>query len=380
MNKVFKTIFNEVLGAWVAVSECAKSNGKKSKSLLACAVAMSSLFTWGVALADQEPPIPPPPLKPEKTLVQDENGNISDAYSELDRARYSIALLYGRVMRHPDETSGTTAPEGGVAIGYLATVLGGTDSFAIGHRAKVDNGVIQGPKGKFDSDVDGHNNFAIGTKAEVSPNKWKQPTQFGFAVGYKAKVNANWSFAVGHNSLASGSYSFALGHGAQALSTHSFALGTNSIAAVQSTVALGFQTKALSWDSVSVGMENISGHDGYQTKYTDFDNLREKFFANLDDPGVLYSINPAGSYMDNEVLEQKSSERFAALIREAKDSAENGEERYKEINQREVGATALGFQNYALLQKDVAVGYKNLVVGLESAAFGIQNIAKGTDL
>lgn len=47
MNKVFKIIYSEVLGAWVAVSECTKAHGKKSKSLLACAVVMSPLFSWG---------------------------------------------------------------------------------------------------------------------------------------------------------------------------------------------------------------------------------------------------------------------------------------------------------------------------------------------
>ena len=43
MNRSYRTIWNESLGAWVAASEISKSRGKRSKNTLAVAVLTSLL-------------------------------------------------------------------------------------------------------------------------------------------------------------------------------------------------------------------------------------------------------------------------------------------------------------------------------------------------
>ena len=55
MNKVYRVIWNESLGAWVAVSEITKSKGKKSNKAIKSGVLVSSLVLFaGNAIAANE--------------------------------------------------------------------------------------------------------------------------------------------------------------------------------------------------------------------------------------------------------------------------------------------------------------------------------------
>jgi xanthine/uracil permease len=56
MNKVYRVIWNESLGAWVAVSEITKSKGKKSNKAIKSGVLVSSLVLFaGNAIAAPYP-------------------------------------------------------------------------------------------------------------------------------------------------------------------------------------------------------------------------------------------------------------------------------------------------------------------------------------
>ena len=62
MNKVYRVIWNESLGAWVAVSELAKSQGK-TKSVKATAIIISAVVGGTI-------------LPAQADLIYDSNGNI----------------------------------------------------------------------------------------------------------------------------------------------------------------------------------------------------------------------------------------------------------------------------------------------------------------
>ena len=108
MNKVYRVIWNESLGAWVAVSEITKSKGKKSNKAIKSGVLVSSLVLFA--------------------------GN-------------AIAAPYGE--------------GGGTATGL--------DAIAIGERSNA-SGILSIALGA-DSVAQGNNSIAIGTKAEALENE-----------------------------------------------------------------------------------------------------------------------------------------------------------------------------------------------------------------
>lgn len=58
MNKIFKTVYNEVIGSWVAVSEITKTGGKKSKSskTALAALTLGMISVWGGVASGQTSP------------------------------------------------------------------------------------------------------------------------------------------------------------------------------------------------------------------------------------------------------------------------------------------------------------------------------------
>lgn len=75
MNKVYKSLYNETLGAWVAVSENTKSHGKKSNTSKLAMVAMFFLSMCGVAYPQTQAQ---PQLNAQGNLISNTN-TVTDA-------------------------------------------------------------------------------------------------------------------------------------------------------------------------------------------------------------------------------------------------------------------------------------------------------------
>ena len=72
MNKNYRSIYNEVTGTWVAVSEAAKSNGKKTKNTQQALGLVAAGIASGVALlAPSTDAAPRLTLPPQTGLVTD---------------------------------------------------------------------------------------------------------------------------------------------------------------------------------------------------------------------------------------------------------------------------------------------------------------------
>ncbi|AEP37258.1 ESPR-type extended signal peptide-containing protein [Taylorella asinigenitalis] len=377
MNKIFKTIYNEVLGAWVAVSEFAKPNGKKSKSLLASAVAMSSLFTWGgVAVADDTAP-KVDVYHLAKDLVQDDNGNIIGSQSQVSGGYLNFALINGSVVGY----EGDINPEGNVSIGAQSFVKGGTDSFAIGSHAQVHNG----------PGTDGFGNYAIGAGAQVAALKKDGNPQSSIAIGsfakvygresqsigYEAQVYGNKSVAIGHGADVQADMAYAFGYQSHAFGKYSMSFGATSIAKKEQSIVLGVGSEASDIGSMVIG--NFAYARG---PYSSAFGTNAQ--ANTGRSVAVGTLNYAGLYSDSGDIKDAirnmpnfglfgteddplGVEEFNKFVKEVVDA---------NSDQKLGHSSAIGVENVALYQTDVAMGFRNYAVGLNSVAMGRDNIAQ----
>jgi autotransporter adhesin len=196
MNKVYKSVWNESIGAWVAVSENSPARGKRGRKLAKAALASAmSIGVVGGASA----------------TVSLDGGTVTAAASGIANG---IAI-----------GSGTdTTNDYGVAMGAGATASGVGD-VAIGADVKVQSGAPGGDGG------------VIG----------------GVAVGSNAKALAASTSSFGALAVSSGMQSTALGSHATATGVASTAIGMSAIADRDNTVSIGNSTTQRQLVQVAAG-------------------------------------------------------------------------------------------------------------------------------
>jgi autotransporter adhesin len=185
MNKVYKSVWNESIGAWVAVSENSPARGKRSPGLAKAAFA--SAMAFGAA----------------------------------DEASATVTLDGGVVVTAPSGISnGVAIGAGSSANGDYGTATGpgakatGVGDVAIGADSKANSGALTGDGGKLGS----------------------------VAVGSNASATAASAASFGALANASGLQSTALGSHATASATASTAIGMNAVADRANTVSIGNST------------------------------------------------------------------------------------------------------------------------------------------
>ncbi|WGS48029.1 ESPR-type extended signal peptide-containing protein (plasmid) [Burkholderia sp. JSH-S8] len=177
MNKSYRTIWNEALGAWVAASELAKSRGKSNKSAVATAVAAA-------------------------VLVAASQGGYASTIA------FSGGLPCGSSGVGPDGTTNYTSRAITDGNGSFSTVAGCSAN---------GNGNLGVTLYGFYTTVTGAGGTAMGLGADAA--KWAT------AVGLQATASGQGSSAFGFNALASGQNSVALGTTATATTDNGIAIG-----------------------------------------------------------------------------------------------------------------------------------------------------------
>ncbi|QIE25258.1 ESPR-type extended signal peptide-containing protein [Caballeronia sp. SBC2] len=222
MNKVFKSVWSEALGAWVAASELCRGRGKGGGktaravalviglSVAGGAFAQSNGVTAGpnaVALHTTDIAVGPGATAQSKTkdaiAIGDAAKSIADGATAIG-AGVTAAAAYSTVIGNAgavDSASTATvffAPNGG-------TVSGSANSFAFnpygqtGTSASADSVNISGTVANAPSSV------AIGSHSLVSGDS-------SVAIGAHAQVETNNSVAIGDNSIASDPYTVSIGN------------------------------------------------------------------------------------------------------------------------------------------------------------------------
>ncbi|MDM0007210.1 ESPR-type extended signal peptide-containing protein [Variovorax sp. J22G73] len=227
MNKSYKTIWNESLGAWVAASETTKGRGKRSKLGNSATGSLPASFERTRGHGDR--------LAGAISLaVLGMAGALPSAFAQFTPVG-SGGVATGAASIAIGGGTGATA-RGTIAAGASATAA---DAIAIGEQSNAASTAISA--------------IAIGRGATVSD-------KFGIAQGDGATA-AFSSVAIGMTALATNNFASALGWTAQALGNASIAFGPGAIAGVnaKNAVAIGMSAQAFAGSSVALGPTAVTG-------------------------------------------------------------------------------------------------------------------------
>ena len=196
MNKSYKSIWNESLGAWVAISELTRSRSKRSRAadVLRSAVVSVGALALGVGVA-------------------------------WGHATASSVALTGAA-----DTS--SAPVNGSLVYNTATANTGGDA--------VSPGLYVWSAGKW---IRADTQFA-----QVNPNS-------AGVAGAAAQATGDQSIAVGTGAFAQGQQSVAIGDAAKATNQAGMAIGNLANSSGQAAMAIGLESKAASENSLAIGSQ-----------------------------------------------------------------------------------------------------------------------------
>ncbi|MDP9909520.1 autotransporter adhesin [Variovorax boronicumulans] len=260
MNKSYRSIWNEALGAWVAASEIASARGKKSRSAQRqlAALGLGMLLLGGPALAQVGVGTPSPDPSSWLTIGPDPGAGVPNKGVLMPRAALTDATTWGLAAPTPVEgmvvfntTAGTSA--NGLGVGLMTWKNGRwvnvdetpylhVNSTAVGNSTQANSGAI------------GVNSVAIGPDAKALANDT-------VAMGNGAEAHKLGDIAIGRAAIASGGdrltgptenwSSVAVGTYASATEGNSVALGGSAKAEGRGT-ALGSRAEA-GYDTVAIG-------------------------------------------------------------------------------------------------------------------------------
>ncbi len=258
MNKAYRSIWNEVLGAWVAVPENARPRGKSSRAARSAATRLALASVVGIAALGAG-------VAGAGTSIQiDEIGNGTatgtGGTAPATSDQFSIAIGGG---------SGATAQNASVAIGDESSATG-QDSVAVGRRttasgskavavgaaaiAGAPSSVAIGDAAIVPSNTGGRNNIAIGTSATTGIVFSGGNGGSQIAIGRAATTQVYGAIAIGDNARATGNnHNIAVGTDANAVGNSALSFGRASGASGNFSTALGFFAQATNANSVALG-------------------------------------------------------------------------------------------------------------------------------
>ena len=267
MNKIFKVVWNKSKNCYVVVSEFAKNNSGKKKTVVAGIFAALAMTNANVAFAVNDVP-----TGADATAVAFGSGaTVTGANAVGLGSGASVTGANAVGLGISASVTGANA----VGLGSSASVTG-ANAVGLGSNASVTgvNAIGLGTNVKATlSDV-----VAIGTAAKV------ETASGGVAIGQNAYSKARYgntpSVAVGKNSIANGGTAVALGTGAtvneagasysQGIAIGGGALpGQGAVVVGDQAIAIGGNTKALGHSSIVIGGDDADRMTSTRAVYTD---------------------------------------------------------------------------------------------------------------
>ncbi|WP_425117386.1 YadA-like family protein [Burkholderia anthina] len=331
MNRIYKTIWNESIRAWVAVHENAAACGKSTRStrrrvargLLALGVAATG-FTAATPGAHAQTVVSGgannAPSGKTASVDQSCGQNFVDRSNPGNTSNgNTYVLTNGCSTAVGNNASAQTA---GVALGDRASAAQGGVALGVGARAVQGNsGVAIGPVALSSGNTSiaiGRQSAANGDYSMALGNVAYAKGESGIALGHSALADGYRSIAIGASdsraagndgvsnganynpatqTRASGTNAVSLGAGAVTSVDDSVAIGSNSVGAANATGPAKFSGDAIaSTGAVSVGkagserqIRNVAGG----TAGTDAVNVNQ--LTAVSDSAVKYDTNPDGS-------------------------------------------------------------------------------------
>lgn len=240
MNKVYKSVWCDKTGTYVATSETTRSNGKKRSggTVRAAMAAGAMAAVFGVAKPVLAWTVNPAYLNNGGTAASD--GGMAD----------NIAIGDSAVSTATDGT----ANRGIISIGVSAKALS-QNAMAIGEQTSVESNGSTAIGAESSVGVNSANSVAIGTWSSVKDNSYG-----GTAIGPAATAQGKESTAIGANSSTSATHAVAIGFVSQAVGTSSTAIGSAAVANGADSLAMGSSATANAANSVALGSNSVTGN------------------------------------------------------------------------------------------------------------------------
>jgi trimeric autotransporter adhesin len=344
MNKVYKSVWNESIGAWVAVSENSPTRGKRSPGLAKAAFA--SAMAFGAA----------------------------------GEASATVTLDGGVVVTAPSGISnGVAIGAGSSANGDYGTATGpgakatGVGDVAIGADSKANSGALTGDGGKLGS-------VAVGSNASATAAS---------AASFGALANASGlqSTALGSHATASATASTAIGMSAVADRANTVSIGNSTTQRQLVQVARGTQTNdAVNVSQITPVLTALGGKaavnaDGsitapaYSLKGTTYNNVGDALTALADSSGKYFHAN--STLADSSAAGDESVAIGGAA--NAVDSGDVAIGRQSYADGKKSNAIALGTYASATGENAMAIGDSSVTSANRAEAFGAHASATAAD-
>jgi autotransporter adhesin len=377
MNKVYKSVWNESIGAWVAVAETANGRGKATKSKKILTAAM--LITGAGASLD---------------AIAAGGGTSIGACANTNAGVSSSIAINGTSSEFCTNATGISS----VAIGPTATAGGagsGADingsgagdydqtSFGVRTKATARSATAVGS----DAAAAGIASAALGYKAQASGNSSvsmgdssSASQQAAVAIGAAASASALNAAAVGRSATASGQNAAALGATSKASGTNAVAIGSTANATASDSVALGANSVADRAGTVSVGSStnkrqivNVAAG----TQSADATNVGQ-LTPVLTALGGKAAVNADGSitapaYSLKGTTYNNVGDALTALA--------DSSGKYFHVNSSGVDSSATGTNAVAIGAESVSSGGNTTAIGYKAISSGsTESIAIGSDV
>ncbi|PFH30315.1 YadA-like family protein [Burkholderia sp. JKS000303] len=227
MNKIYKTIWNESIRAWVAVHENAAACGKSTRS--SRRRVSSGLLALGMAAAGWA-------TVTTGAFAQVSTSGNNQGFGIGSTSRGSSTCV---AIGASGSSNATTYCGGAdaLAVGNGASAVGAT-SVAVGYSANAINSgdlalgassYASGGVGNLSAVAVGRAATAVGQDALALGNSASAQVDYGAALGNFAKVSARNALAVGNSSSAGGVAATAIGNFATAAGTNAVAIGGGGV-------------------------------------------------------------------------------------------------------------------------------------------------------
>ncbi|MBR5936573.1 MAG: hypothetical protein IKZ89_10550, partial [Bacteroidaceae bacterium] len=360
MNKIYRTVYNETTGTWVAVCETAKTHTKSSgkSSVVKAVAAVGMAAVAGVAMAGS--------VTATNDTVSDATNLVSATGSDNSTAkRLKVEAVEGALGKTLTKNADGSYSDATYVVidenGNLTTYGQGIVSH------KVQTGV------KSQIAVGDNAQSNAGGAVAVGSHAYAGGAQ-SVAVGMGASSNGGGAVAIG-GGLSQGTLQGAIanGYGAVSIGVNSTALSEGAVSmgrdatAKESAVAIGSYANGYGEGSVAIGGANPTYHTETYGKGTVAIGRNATAKASIlkrDDADGKIDESRLTSTTGNKILETgKASERHLAFD---KGDAEL------------TGKLALG-QNIAIGDESQAYSHQSIAVGANTMALGVGAIAIGGD-
>ncbi|MBJ2154938.1 ESPR-type extended signal peptide-containing protein [Variovorax sp. IB41] len=260
MNRTYRSLWNESLGAWVAASEVSHARGKPGGSHVALGAAPSMCVARprpaGGLLAGLAAALVAMSGLGWSSLAQAQAVDCSGPPYNAYNGTASCMGFQSRASGIGATALGSLAASdvlGGLAVGYNAHSAA-QNSISLGFQAysAAANSIYLGARTGPTTGALGGGSIGIGTDVTASGGN-------SIAAGSFALANQDNATAVGSTARATGLRSLAMGYKANASDLDAVAQGNSAAASAQNAIAVGFQSVASQLNSVYIGSRTAAG-------------------------------------------------------------------------------------------------------------------------